>query len=475
MKTIEIKNYINGKFSETDDFVINDNAINDIDGPKAKIYFCNDWDLTAAIETATLIQPKLRLVSSNMLADLLSKTMEYYFNSNEDYLFLTEMTGSPYRFLRYAINGTKEWVKDFKNFYTNTFRSVVSSYIFSSNPTFAILPSNAEQISLFVIAQSIMAKSALIIRSSSRNAGSFTSVRFVEAWNKVIDELNPDLHFLKKIVNIVNYKNIDDLWKHVSIDDWNYICFGSRHTINNVVSNINQYATPRKFVDYGYGFSNSVIDSSALLNLDYKNQAIVLNEITQKVLISATENTGNQCTATDVVYVHKDVYEMVFKALKHNAVKYKSLDPKHPESIGVVSPNNVKYIEQGINELHKREHLNVQLDANNNKVIHASVVPLSRYEYASEYPGPILFVKSYDSETDLLQQMAKELEVNDVLKYLSSSVFASKTFFNDIAPKLRTYKLKYDKPSHEVNLYYYHQGKNLLDELTELTIIEEKY
>jgi len=424
------------------------------------------WDLITAIESATTVQPKLKRVSPNTISKLLEVTMDSFFDDEDQYRYLAQITGSPLMFLKSAINETKDWVRDLDNFSRRAFSNKTSSYFSSESPTLAVLPNNSEQEALFVIAQAIMARSALVIRPSRMKASSYISIKFAEAWSNIIDRLPEKYNFLRKALNVVNFYDLDELWRTASIDSWNYVCFGSGDTIKEITETINGYARPRKIIGYGLGFSTTIIDKSTCES--GKN----IEDIAEEVLASSTVNSGNECTATDIAYIHEEIYDTLYEKLREKSQQFRSLDPLEPNSIGIVSSENTEFIVNTLTQMDKLKYLNTETLNNGQPAVHCSVVPLLRYESAKEFPGPILCVKAYSNKEDLVEQMNRELEINKTPKFLVATVYGSQLFLKNIIPRIKVCKIIHNKPSHIVDLYQPHQGINLLYELSDFTEIE---
>jgi acyl-CoA reductase-like NAD-dependent aldehyde dehydrogenase len=451
---MDIPYYVNGKFCKSSEKAENRGMINNY---YATVHHTPEWKMVSAVDQANTFQHTFNKTSFSILSETLKRAMDYYFTDEEDLKFISGMTGSPLTFVRQKMEETKEWARHSKEF----LESAIGSAQYSSSPTFVVLPSNSEQESLFVIAQALAARSSLIVRPSSTGCSSFTSIRFAEAWKTAADEMG--YGYLDNALSVVNTTISDEMWDIFSVKGWNYVLFGSKDTVGILSNNLTANGVDAgDIVCYGLGFSGVIVDQSTEKNIE---------ELADELLKSCSINRGNECVASDVAYVHESIYEDLLKALSRRASEYRSLHPFDPKSIGMVSEPNVSSIEDKLVMQSKQQYLNTgTLDGR--KVIHASVIPISRYEFACELPGPILYVKRFSDMTDVLGIMDQELEANGEDRFLVMSVYSSNSFFSEMANQLRTHKVRHNKPCHDVDLYKPHQGIVLLERLVDQVLVE---
>lgn len=463
---MDLKNYIDGQFKASENTKINTDILNNHNGPKLVIHFANKWDIVSAIESVSKVQSKLTMTSDKLIQKILSKAMDYYLTKESDYILIAEMTGSPLKFTKEAIEYTKDWVRQSNTFLKHVFGDRHETH-HNSSPTFAILPSNSEQEALYVISQSLMAKSAIVVKPSTRGVAGFASLEFAKAWSRAVDEISPDHSYLKSAVNIVNIEHIYEHWHELAIDDWNYVCFGSDNTIKKIKASIDEFATPRKMIAYGTGLSITVVDDSCKLPIE---------EIAQKTMDSISVNRGNECISTDVVYIHARKHDEVLKALMDLRSAFKSLSIDDKRTIGLTNQTNCNFIMQELTKKGKQEFIygeHKRIGNDDIPIIHTSIVPISDSEIAIEYPGPIASIRSYSSNEQLVHLMQKDLEENKKHKSLACSIYSDENFFDKLLPKVSAYTVKLNKPTHMMDLFLPHQGIYLIRELSDMIVIEK--
>jgi acyl-CoA reductase-like NAD-dependent aldehyde dehydrogenase len=284
------------------------------------------------------------------------------------------------------------------------------------------------------------------------------------------------LEFLKGIINIVNLESFDEMWDLVSIDGWNYVVFGSWQTTEDVAKNIGLRAKPRKIVQYGAGFSATIIDESVGDDIETRK------DVALQVLESVSVNRGNECLSTDVIYIHSEIYHEFIRLLQDLKDDFQSFDPLQRKSIGTISQRNYDFIKQtlhangklrfakvGTVRFHRPEDGHPVLPT-----IHTSLIPLFDIEAATVYPGPIASVKKYSSSAELKQHMNFDLGRNKDDRFLSCSVFGSGKFFQEIVEGIPAYTVKHNIPSHMIDLNRPHQGIFLVEELTDRVNVETR-
>jgi len=447
--------------------------------PMLEVHDVDKWGLVSAIKTASKTQHQLENIPLEKIIGVLSRSVDYYFDDDSKYNVIVSLTGSPITFVREGTKFVKDWCKDL-NPYLSLALEGNNVYFRNSAPVVAILPSNSEQEVPYVLAQTLLSRNATIIRPSSLGASSYSVFEFVSALNKGIDKTNdPSLEPLRSAISVINTQSRDYL-DSLSIDGWNYIFFGDNFTVKEIEANIREKCSPRKIISYGTGLSMSVI-------LDDSN----LDETIRNIMESVIVNVGNECTSTDVVYVKNEMYDVVLRRLQQEAEKYRSGNPFDPRTIGLVEQNNVDYITGELLKRGKLEFLkssDVELsDLSKNstdlfdvqpyekrRLIHTSVVPLSKYETAMEYPGPIVSVRPFTDMEELREIIEKDLRDNGMEKNLVTSVFTEdeKSFYS-VLPLLRSHTVKLNKPTHDFNILLPHQGVYIVRELSNPVFIDK--
>lgn len=456
---ISVPSYIFGEMRYSPPYLRR--IIYDIDGrPMIEVHDVDLWGLNAAVKSATKIQEQLWRIPLDRIVLLLSRTMDNYFAENYKYEDIVKLTGSPIDFVRGGIEFVKAWARDLNAYLAHALNEINVVYK-ATSPVVAILPSNSEQESLYVLAQTLLSRNATILRPSSLGASSFTALEFIYALNKTLDDLNqPELEPVRSAIAVVNIESRNYL-EYLNIDNWNYLFFGDDNSVKNIESLIRGKCRPRKVIGYGTGLSTTIIwdDCDLMENIS-------------KILKAVTANSGNECDGTDIVYVQEGIYEAALKELLHQSGRYRSGNPFKSGSIGLVDSGNVQFI---VGELTKRGKLDwlQRSEEDGRTLIHASIIPLNEYETAMEYPGPIASVRSFKNPDHLSALIRKDLQDNNMKKNLVTAVFArSEQIFQELLPHLRAYTVKFNKNTKDFNIALAHQGVYLVRELMDPVYVD---
>ena len=425
----KIPNYISGKLVvDGDELIIEEKLI---------VYNATYWNIIAAIDNATKVQVELKNIPTNKIIKVLEKAMLFFNPSIE---FISNILGSDKNFLIQSIKSTKQWCKNISKFYQKV---IDTNNLYSpSSPTVCILPSNSEQEALFVISQILLSGNSAIIRPSSRGIGAYIALELIEAINKAIDQINdPQLKILKKAISIINTSSNSNYLDHLSVHDWNYIMFGSQHNLHEMKKKIP--IIPRKIICYGTGLAMTIIWED--IDLDK-----YINEIADSI----TENGGNECVNTDIIYIHPSKYDE-FITLFNKTANLKSK----------LKQSNIDFAVTNL----KKKGLSQKLRFNNNLLL-PTCIPITKYESAMEYPAPIVSLRKIENDLDEL--IKKDLKENMLKKNIATSIYTEYNF-NILSKNCRAYIVKHNKPTHVVNLMLPHQGIYLLNELLNITYLEK--
>jgi len=197
------------------------------------------------------------------------------------------------------------------------------------------------------------------------------------------------------------------------------------------------------------------------------------NDVIKKIMESVTINRGNECDATDIIYVKDKIYDNVLNKINKEAGKYKSGDPFDKKTMGLVEKGNVDYT---VGELIKRGKIGFikTTEKDGNIFLHTTAIPLSDNESAIEYPGPVVSVRKFNSFEKLGKLIEQDVKFNGMERNLVTSVFGSDDEFQRALPYVKSYTVKYNKGTHEFNINLPHQGKYLTRELVEFVYLDDE-
>lgn len=459
---IRIPSYIYGtkRYSEN----INQRVIRSLDNlPLFEIHDVDEWGLKAAIESASINQQDLTNIPTQKIVDIIVLAMDFFFDNSDKYRKIVEMTGSPYSYIKNASEKTKLWAKNISEFVPLSLGLKDDKHFFpkSTSPVVAVLPGNSDQEVLFVLTQTLLSKNSTIVRPSNSGASAYAVMEFINAINLAIDKLDdPEIEPLRSAIAQVNTSNTNYL-DTLSFDNWNYIFFGSDSTIATIEKKIRFNCSPRKILSHGTGLSISIV----MEDVDVDKIIIPITE-------SITMNRGNECIDTDIMYVHDDIFDEFQSKINLQARKYISGDPYENKKIGILEKDNVNFCVGEAIKRGKNQYLNLE-ETPDRILLHTSIFPISKFETALEYPGPIASLRSFGGINELSFLVNKDLQDNGMTKNLVTSIFTDSNHnFDKVLQLAKTYIIKRNKATNDFNYNLPHQGIYLLRELVDLIHID---
>ncbi len=438
----------------------NSNILLDLFGDQTlEIRNATEWDLSTAIECASAAQEELHKISIDTISRVLRRAMDFYFDTPWKFQLITRMSGSPLHFVVNGIEFMKSWCRDLEAYHRRVLGNDGCLYT-NSAPLVGILPGNSEQESLYVIAQTLLSRNALILRSSGSGPGAFTALEFHRAFARACHELDPDTaDILLGAVSLVSTHSGAFFLENTLVDGWNYIHFGSDSTVRRITRDIQRQCVPRRVIGYGTGLSTAIV-----LSHDVPAPSI---------LDAVSVNCGNECISTDIIYCHESIFEELLQRLRLASRGYRTGDPFAPDSIGLMHPANFDFT-YGELCIKRGKLADVALENGDARpLMHASIVPLNRYESTLEYPAPVAAMRPFADFDELRQLVAKDLHDNEKDKNLVTSVFShNRDEFEELLPLLRTHTAKWNVPTHVMDMGIPHQGMHLVRELAEPMYIQ---
>jgi acyl-CoA reductase-like NAD-dependent aldehyde dehydrogenase len=469
---ISLPNYVNGSFRDSKEKKI----LRDYKGKDfAVIYNVSPSDLREAKRNISIIKDELKGIELNKIINLLKKSMNYYFTSEDSFITISKLTGSPYNYVKKSVKELKEWVLNIEDYLKMCFNKpdynkiplVYENKIIAYEkyvpygPVIGVLPKNSEAESIYLILQILLAKSPSIIKTSSSLGSNFSSLELVKALNKTIDELkDPELEIIKRSVNIVNIFNTerDMIIKKLEVEKASYVIFGSNRTIEKV-EDLLKGTNPNKIIKMGTGLSISVV----LKDADIKFS-------TEEICTSASIDRGNDCVSSNIVYVEEGVFKSFMSEAKNLSYKYESKDPFSEDNIiGHVHKDDIDVIKAKLTKLDKHRHLKGLPET-----LHLSIIELEEHHHFEEFPGPVLGIRKFKNLNHFFTLFKKDLERNKLEKNLVSAVFTrNESKFEEITNNINSYTFKLNKGSEKMNFLLEHQGTYIIKELLDKRIIEK--
>jgi hypothetical protein len=454
---------------------ISDNStriVADIAGnPTLRIHDVDDWGLVGAVKTVTWTQKELSKIPLNEILRVLQRSMDFFCADRSEYETIVRLTGSPIEFVEQGGEFVKSWCRYLHDYLSKALPDKRAEYR-NSAPVVDVLPGNSDQELLYVVAQTLASRNAAIVRPSSKGAGAYVAKLFAEALNKAVDNIGQDyLLPLKRAVNFV-YTPTADVLSNLYIDGWNYLIFGGDATVRQFEQAVRSFCQPRKVIGYGTGLSMTIVADGELLD-----------ERVDKIIKSVIINRGDECDSTDIIYIQNDVYDAIVQRLKRRCKDFHSGNPFDIKTIGLVYPENADFIIGELKKRGKTKYLNSHVsktrsilseffdlsqvsELQETYLIHPSVIELSEYDSAIEYPGPIVSIRSFNGEAELEALVKKDLRDNGMNRNLVTSIFCvDEKKFNSILSFLNSYTVNWNIPTHIFNASLPHQGVYIVTEL----------
>jgi hypothetical protein len=441
----------------------------------AQIYSATDSDLREIKRTLFALQNDLKKIPLSKIVALIQQSAKYYFKNSEDIDHLSNLTGSTITFLKKSIATRKSWCLNIEKFVKLCFggsdysaipvvidkRYIGCKSYSPSGSVIALLPSNSDEESLYIIVQVLLSKSPCLIRTSSKMCSNFSSIKYLEALSDAIDDTqDPTLDVLRKAVSIINLFNVPaetNIIEKLAIKNATYVVFGSNETITEVSNQLKELG-PRKIIKMGTGCCASFILIDCALDL-----------AVQEVCQSACINNGNECISTTIVYIEDEIYAKALDKIKKFADEMKFSDPLDEKSyLGCISLSSrieistylqQKFYNYNIIPSDISGMIVMELETNDN--------------HFDELPGPVLLIKKIENSLQGVKRLQDALTAKNIFLNLSVSIFTKDiNNFYSVAHEVPSYNCKFNKGTHNMNMFLEHQGNYLLKELMEFKLIE---
>ena len=471
MQLLSLPNYINGSFRESAE----EKILQDYNGNEfATIYNVSGADLRDIKRNLPKYREELQKIHLDKIVQLIKKSMDYYFVTEESIANVSKLTGSPYKYVVESISQLKYWAKNLNDYLIMCFgqedyskvplqyqdKIIAFEKYVPSGPVIGILPKNAEAVSIYLLLQIILSKNPCIVKTSSSLGSSYSSLELIKALNRAIDESSDaELEVIKKSVNIVNIFNTEatEIIKKLEVEKGNYVIFGSNSTIKKVENSLRK-SRPNKIIKMGTGLSISVVLNDADI-------PFAADEICR----SASSDRGNDCISTNIIYVQEEIFEDFMKNVDESSQKYQAKDPFLEDSIvGHIQKEDVDLIKARISSI-KSDAVLKGLP----ETIHLTIISLEEHETFEEFPGPVLGVRKFNGLQNFYSLFRKDLEKNDLDKNLVSSIFTKDAaIFENISSNINSFIFKLNKGSQKMNFLLEHQGTYLIKELLDKRILE---
>ncbi len=208
----------------------------------------------------------------------------------------------------------------------------------------------------------------------------------------------------------------------------------------------------------GTGFSISII----------LNDADISSAI-EEIAHSVTQDKGNKCTTTNVVYAEEQIYQQLVESLHKKEAEFVKKNILHPETkLGWLREEEKEKIIKQLKVVYGLENINHEAN-----YINFTIHEMQPHEQVEEISAPVLFLKKLNYEGELIKQIKEDIAKNKLEKNLVTSIY-TKSFekFEKLASALPSHTFKFNRSSEKINFFLEHQGIFLIRELVDQRILE---
>ena len=106
---LSLPNYINGHFRVSDDKkILKDYKGNDF----AIIYNTSNSDLRLIKRDVYSVSDDLKKIDLKKIINIVKSSMDYYYKSEDSFVNISKLTGSPHNYVKMAVKELKEWASN---------------------------------------------------------------------------------------------------------------------------------------------------------------------------------------------------------------------------------------------------------------------------------------------------------------------------------------------------------------------------
>ncbi len=440
-----------------------------LDGePIGRVDYPGRQTVQSALDAARACQADLDRVPVPEIVAVIRAAMDHFMVDERLVATLSRLGGASVAHLRAEFDALKAWARACDGLVARALGRAGSELPASvglrqTAPVVGLLPGNSLAETLFVPVQAWLARNAVILRPSRHGGAGLVVHDLVRAIARALSERGASpAHPLARSLSLLNTPATPEALGALAQDGWTYVMFGTNATTAHLSRLLLDRCTPRRLIRFGTGFSSAVLLPGADLD-----RAI------PEIAAAVATNRGKDCISTDIVYVDHGRLRQTIDRLAA------ALDRLTADEVVF---GRVAAADQAacLAELARRGKsgyarcVPTDADADAGGVgLRGSVVPLTAAEPAIEYPGPIVSVKAFTDLDQLGRLIAADLDAAAVARNLVTAVYAAhEPAFRAVLPYLRAYTVRWNRPTHALDLMQPHQGIFLLRELADLITIE---
>jgi|GEM_PF-4268680 len=462
---VDIPSLINGQWVESE----TTRSVRDFEGAeRVRIHGTSPTGIRVAKRAMLQIREQLASTPSGVLLRIVKRAAKDYLGASEREL-IARLSGSPISYVNASVETYRHWMSHIDQYLEQAFGTAEYERVpirvhgkqvgyrkhLPTGPVVAVLPANEDGAAAYVLAQLFLSKNPILVKPSSRGASAFATERFIRALHAAILAEAPDRKYLLQAVQMANVLDTPDKAAQVAelgVENCSFVIFGSDASVEEITKAIT-YRT-RKIIKMGTGFSVSVI-------LDDADLGNALNEIYESI----TEDRGNKCTSTHVLYVQEGVYAQVMAELDKLAGIPHAANPLDASArTARLDAATQDAVNRRIGELYPAHGLQRQ---------DFRVYELDENAHVEELPGAIVFVKKITSPEHFCRLLANDSSSNGIERNLVTSVYTSDERKVDaIAARVPSHIIKWNISSNAINFFIEHQSVFLIREVMQSTVVE---
>lgn len=477
MNKLELPLVINGQFAKSDSIKM----LTSFDGePFATLYGATNAQIRTVRRAIAKQVAELRTIPIEDVVKLIKSSMKYYFINESDATDLAILTGAPRRFISESIEFMKSWALECEQYLQAVFGKVDYQYqavcdsnkdfayrIYQSKgPIVALLPQNGYAgEALFVALNSLLSRSPIIIKPSSNQAASLPVLQLINALRMAAQDLShSNFARLVNSIHVLNVFQNDTSSNGPTINDLfasgdQLIVFGSQDTVRALSSVNGQTIHFSNIIQFGTGLSVSMVFDNCDLNLAVKENAVAVSE-----------DRGNQCHSTNVIYVQNDIADNFIALLKKELNTIEIGNPcDHQTLTGKIHHASLEQIDTHYKRLFGAKASTSDVNSWKSPIC----IEVNLDDPIEEISAPVVAIKRFNEISCVLNQFRKDLKRNGLNRNLSTSVFTTnEAFAKEIAFSMPSRNVKRNKGTGRLNLMLEHDGKYLIKELLKKIVLE---
>lgn len=448
----QIPNYIAGSFSTEG----TTKSIVDLKGKEvAEVFSATPGILRQAKRAIMKGGAALQSIPLEEIFDILEEMTQEYFEADELIQQVVAITGTSRASLRSSLDARRTWAARIRSVYAERARTsgaVDEVRVFESlGPIIAVLPQNSGEESFYVLAHALIARSPILIRTSSEGESSFSAIEFIRALEKVLVrhrvEVATAIRSAIAVVNLFGLSSKEELLEALHMAEASYLIFGSEETMRLAQEHCARRGV-KKVITMGTGLASAFVCRDA-----------DVDAAAGEIIESATINNGNECVCTKVIYAEESIADALRAKLAsfRDGLRRASLTSEEA-TLGFLRPAHL----DARSEFFRRRGRTL---TESKEMYDVLIEEAAIEEGIAEVPGPFLLLKRVPSIQVGVETFRRDLRREGVSRAICAAVFtASRKQFLETARLIPSYCVRHNLGTHRVNPLQDIHGISLFEE-----------